>query len=266
MLSLAGNAEGMACHDALVACMAHPVDAVRATAIPSSPGGLALAHHDVVLILHLALPVRQDIFLNELPNCRHTTAPGTLFLELVLAGKGGSTGDVEVRQVCQQTQYCTTSMLSLLQLLLLLNKGAGPVMKRAGMMTGARGRASPHLFVLVPRAGGCCLHCVNLCITELLRYRAAGKGLVGVELAQPACHTAAFRSTAAFAVFIETGLAQRQLWYNSIKLTSPRHPPRIDGVQWGCASTCYCTQKQSMVRVANKDRARHKGKLRSIQT
>lgn len=66
----------------------HPVDAVWATAIPSPPGGLALAHHDIVLVLHFPLAVGQDVVLNELPDGGHATSAGALLLELVLSVVG----------------------------------------------------------------------------------------------------------------------------------------------------------------------------------
>ena len=62
----------------------HPVDAVWATAIPTPPCRLALAHHHVVFVLHLPLAMRQNVLLYQLPNGGHATPASPLLLELVL--------------------------------------------------------------------------------------------------------------------------------------------------------------------------------------
>jgi hypothetical protein len=53
----------------------HPVEAVRAAAVALAPHGLALADHDIVLILHLPLPVAVLVGLDELPHGRQLLAP-----------------------------------------------------------------------------------------------------------------------------------------------------------------------------------------------
>ena len=55
----------------------HPVEAIRPAARLAVPGQFALAKHDVVLILLLALPVRVDILVYELPD-RRPCAPHRL--------------------------------------------------------------------------------------------------------------------------------------------------------------------------------------------
>lgn len=52
----------------------HPIEALAATAVSSAPCRLALADHDVVLILHLALPVAVLVGLDELPHSRDALA------------------------------------------------------------------------------------------------------------------------------------------------------------------------------------------------
>lgn len=70
----------------------HAVDAVRSAAIPSAPGGLALANHHVVVVLDLSLPVREDVVGDELPDGGHAAPLGALLLEPVVLRGGGAGG------------------------------------------------------------------------------------------------------------------------------------------------------------------------------
>jgi len=63
----------------------HAVQAVGPAAVAAAPGRRALAHHDVVLVLHLALAVAEDVVRYQLPHGRKLCARG---------GRGGGRGAV----------------------------------------------------------------------------------------------------------------------------------------------------------------------------
>lgn len=59
----------------------HPVDAIGPAAIPAPPDRLALADHDIIFILNLALPVCKNIVPQDLHHDRH--APSGLVVPLL---------------------------------------------------------------------------------------------------------------------------------------------------------------------------------------
>lgn len=62
----------------------HAVEAVGAAAIAAPPGRRALAHHDVVLILHLAFAVAEYVVRDELPHGWELAAGLLVLLLMVL--------------------------------------------------------------------------------------------------------------------------------------------------------------------------------------
>jgi hypothetical protein len=48
----------------------HPVDAVGPAAVTTTPGWWAVAHHDIVLILHFAFAVTEVVLINQLNDSR----------------------------------------------------------------------------------------------------------------------------------------------------------------------------------------------------
>lgn len=62
----------------------HAVDAVRPAAITAPPHRLAVADHDIVLLLLFALPVRENVVPDELPHGRDAPPALALLLDALL--------------------------------------------------------------------------------------------------------------------------------------------------------------------------------------